>query len=141
MPLCRIFLHPSDLTYDLLQRSTGYLGNNPRRCFEASSSAANFEAKKIEAESEIKRISRNMSAEGMMQMTQGTQKGVFDSAYLIYGIFPNKVKENQLLSDCHFESVSKWAFNLMMDQVEESAASPYKAVRARAESLWGRSLT
>ena len=140
MPLRRIFLHPSDLTFKLLRESTWYFGNNPRQCLEASSSVANLKAKKSKVESAIRRGMRNKSYNDLMPMLQSTRTGAPDVAYMIFLITPGEADKKQLLSDCHYTSISKWSTSLLLDLAEETAAAPYKQLMERAYAQYpGRS--
>jgi len=120
----------------LLEESTRYFGYNPRQCLEASSSVANLKAKKSELESAIKHGTRNKSVDDMVQMMQSTRTGGPDVSYMIYQILPSTADKKQLLSDCDFDVVSKWSFNLFMDQLEETVEAPYKQLRERAYAQW-----
>jgi hypothetical protein len=112
----------------LLRESPWYFGNNPRQSLEVSSSLANLKAKRSEVESAIKHGTRNKSADDMMQMMQSTRTGGSDVAYMIFLITPSEDDKKQLLSDCYFDSVSKWSLGIFMDELD----SPRKQLRERA---------
>jgi hypothetical protein len=122
MPLCRIFLHPSDLSFKLLGESTSYFGYNPRQCFEASSSIATLEDKIQEVASAIRRAAGNTSY-NIMQLLNEAQTGGSDVSHTIFQIFPSNTDTNRLLSHCHFETVSRWALDLLLCQYEVEQAN------------------
>jgi hypothetical protein len=106
MPLCRIFLHPSDLTFKLLRKSTSYFGHNPRQCFEASASVAKLGVKRSDVESVI--IGAAVyGSDSIMQLLFKTQTGGSDVSPTIFQISPRDTDAKQLLSNCQFESVSR----------------------------------
>ena len=119
IPLCRIFLHPSDLPYELLSESDGYFGNIPRRRFEASSSTDKFEAIKSELESAIRGAPDTWPGpDGMMKLLHKARSGGpnSDLAYMVYEIFPSNTDTKQLFSGCHIGPVSKWSMDLILDE-------------------------
>jgi len=119
MRFCRIFLHASDLSFKLLRESTSYFGYNPRRCFEASLSVANLESIKKEVESVIRGVSKK-GIDYIIELLLDTQTGGSDVSYMIFQNFPTNTDTNQLLADCRFETVSRWALDLLLHALAEA---------------------
>ncbi|KAF8505817.1 hypothetical protein F5888DRAFT_1604032, partial [Russula emetica] len=117
--LTGIFLHASDLSFKLLRESTSYFGYNPRRCFEASLSVANLESIKKEVESVIRGVSKK-GIDYIIELLLDTQTGGSDVSYMIFQNFPTNTDTNQLLADCRFETVSRWALDLLLHALAEA---------------------
>jgi hypothetical protein len=115
MPLRRIFLTPSDLSFKLLIEATSYFGYNPRRCFDASLSTAKMETNIKELETLVKHAPSD--SHNIMQLLHKSQTGGSTISHRIFQIFP--ANENRLLVECQFESVSRWALDLLLRQYED----------------------
>ena len=89
MPLCRIFLHPFDLSFKLLRESTSYFGYNPRRCFEASLSIIMIimlDVNRREVASVIKGAAGK--ANNIMQLLLDTRMGDLNVSHTIFRAVP-----------------------------------------------------
>jgi hypothetical protein len=115
MPLCRIFLHPSDLSFKLLRESTLYFGYNPRQCFKASSSLTNLKARKGEVESAIRGAVCD-STDTIIHLLHKSQMDDSGFFYTIFQISPTNTNIDRLYSDCHVGIVSQWALELFLHQ-------------------------
>jgi hypothetical protein len=73
MPLRRIFLTPSDLSFKLLWESISRFGYNPRRCFDASSSVAKMKENITDLENLISGIPNN--SDNIMELLGKSRTG------------------------------------------------------------------
>src|SRR5712671_836664 len=82
MPLRRIFLCSSDLSFKLLRVSTSYFGYNPRQCFKASSSVAisQHETKSVAT---LIGSSAHCAGDNMLQLVFKTQTDDSDISHRI----------------------------------------------------------
>src|SRR5260221_2009650 len=101
MHFFRIFLHPLDISPELLMKSTSYFGYNPRRCFNSAHSVRLLEAKKV-VRSRITGVRSNQS--NMVKLLHSTRTGDCDVSHSIFEISPED--ESRLLARCKFGSVS-----------------------------------
>ena len=114
----RIFLHPCDITFELLKESISYFGYNPRECFAASSSLANLRDIKKELGSAIQ-----IAAHGdIMQRFFESRRG--DATNTIFQNFPTNTdtSTNRSLAFCQSEPVSRWALDLLLRHYEAGKA-------------------
>ena len=58
-----------------------------------------------------------------MQLLNNAQMGGSDVPHTIFQIFPSNTDPNRLLSQCHFETVSRWALDLLLSQYELQQAN------------------
>ena len=118
----RIFLHPRDITFELLKESTSYFGCNPRRCFEASSSATKLQ----ESQDLFKIAIKSTSRVNILQLLLDAQMGNSDISHTIFQFFPTDTDtdtdENRLLSRAQYEVVSRWALDLLLRHHEDVKA-------------------
>ena len=112
-PLCRIFLHGDDLPFKLLRDSTSYFGYNPRQCFGASTSVRDLITHRNLTIIRIEDAAKNND---FVDLFRGTRSGIIDVSHEIFQISPNA---DRLLSNCRFEAVSRWAFDLLLEHYEE----------------------
>ena len=115
MPLRRIFLTPSDLSFKLLLEATSYFGYNPRRCFDASLSVANMETNIEDLKTLIKDAPN--SSYNIIQLVHKSRTGGSTISHRIFQIFP--LNDNRRLVECQFEPVSRWALDLLLQQYED----------------------
>jgi hypothetical protein len=129
----RIFLHPRDVTFKLLKKSTLYFGYNPRRCFDAACSMTRFEMQKDEVEIHSLDIGRTPSH--ILQTLQDFRKGANAVSHMIFQLRPTSKSRNLVQCDC--EPVSKWAFNTLMDACEkheaDAATQLYRSLSSHEE--------
>jgi hypothetical protein len=139
MHFFRIFLHPLDISVELLKESTGYFGYNPRLCFNAAQSVQALESKKGEVMFRIINVAdeeRNTS-----QLLHLHQRGNSDVSHLIFVNFPKN--KDRLFTQCKFGGVSKWALDLLLERYKtrraDVAADFYEDIsRApKTATLWG----
>ena len=139
MHFFRIFLHPMDISPELLQKSTEYFGYNPRRCFDAASSVDRFEELKGTIEARIIGIPSKES--NMVQVLSSSQTGDNHVSHSIFEISPSN--EKRIFSKCKFGYVSKWAFNCFLEAYEAqqavAATNFYRFISEIpvAATLWG----
>ena len=124
MPLCRMFLVRSDLSFKLLRGSTSYFGFNPRRCFEASS-FKNLNDKKEELGGAIQGAARNYKIMDLLlnARTDGTQMGVSEVSHTVFQISPPDNDPDRRLFRCHFGAVSGWALDVLLKRYEADQAN------------------
>ena len=125
MPICRTFLHRSDLSFKLLRDSTSYFGFNPRPCFEASSSAKTLKGDVDNLEDKIKEAAKTWDIMELLQgaRTGGTERGLSNVSHAVFQIFPPDTDKDQELRKCHFEAVSRWAFDTFLKEYEAREAN------------------
>src|SRR5712675_3232223 len=115
MPLCRTFLYHDDLPFKLLRESTTYLGCNPRRCFEASSSVDKLKDRMNSVVDAVRKTVRHAPSDNsLVQLLVGAQMGGNDVSHRIFQILP--ADEQRLFSACQFKAVSEWALDLLLKQ-------------------------
>src|SRR6266852_1721190 len=108
----RIFLHPFDITFNVLRKSTSYFGCNPRECFDASYSATRLNAKTVRARAQVMYIAR--------------KRDVFDEplssdlSYIILQLTPSD--ESRRLETCDYEPVSRWVVDTLLEAYETREA-------------------
>src|SRR6266852_5596690 len=108
----RIFLHPFDITFNVLRKSTSYFGCNPRECFDASYSATRLNAKTVGARAQVMYIAR--------------KRDVFDEplssdlSYIILQLTPSD--ESRRLETCDYEPVSRWVVDTLLEAYETREA-------------------
>jgi hypothetical protein len=110
-------------------------GNSPtpNRCFGASLSIHNLYGKRDPTVSVIKgAATRN----DFVKPFRSTQSGINNVSHKIFQISPTNT--NRLLSNCKFEPVSRWAFDLLMYHYKENksdaAADFYFALSGMLEA-------
>ena len=135
----RIFLHPRDISFELLKESTSYFGHNPRRCFHASTSESQLERQKSRVILRASGAAQNTP----MRLVHASQLG--DSgpelSNTFFEMFPSN--DSRYFEHCQFGAVSQWALDLLLMEYEKSradaAASMYRALSGipHAASLRG----
>ena len=140
---CRIFLHPYDISFMLLSKSTLYFGNNPCQCFEASVSKDVLEQKKEDFETDIKCIASKGNDYILWLIKQ--MPYMVDSpniSHSVFQIFPSD-STCLSLSTCKFDTVSRWALDFFLGQYSgdkaEACANFYFTLSPLTEAvlLWG----
>ena len=115
----RIFLYRKDIKFKLLRESTSYFGYNPRLCFDASCSVNRLESKKQEVVRKIDRIAGNTS-----RIFQALNSNELDADALSHTIFQiSPANELRQLETCHWDAVSQWAFNSLLNKCEAHEAN------------------
>jgi len=123
--LCRIFLHPVDISLKLLSESTSYFGYSPRLCFQASLSVDILEYAVKDTESEIRWAAKE-TGDNIMKLLLSTRTGDSDVSYTIFQIFPANDNARRLLCECHFEPVSRWALDILLSEYEAHQANEFQ---------------
>jgi hypothetical protein len=100
----RIFLHPRDISFELLRKSTSYFGYNPRRCFDASCSAARLEDNKRMVLRQIRSIAQ--STDRILQMLIPYKLNADGLSFTIFQISP--ADESRYLVTCDCDAASQW---------------------------------
>ena len=135
----RIFLHPRDISFELLKESTSYFGHNPRRCFDASTSESQLQRQKTRVIFRASDAAQNTPLR-LMHASQFGGSGA-ELSNIFFENFPSN--DSRYLEDCRFGAVSQWALDLLLMKYEKSqadaAASLYRALSdiPHAASLWG----
>jgi hypothetical protein len=78
-------------------------------------------AKKHHTESVIRRAAKNGKAD-IWQLLHDTRAGDSDTPHSVFQKFPEETDTNRWLSDCHFEAVSEWALDLLLDEYKHHKA-------------------
>ena len=56
-----------------------------------------------------------------MHLLRGTRIGDFDVSHTIFQKFTTDTDTKRLLSDCHYETVSRWALDLLLEYKDRQA--------------------
>jgi hypothetical protein len=135
----RIFLHPLDISFELLKESTSYFGHNPRRCFRASTSLIELETHKNDVSSRASSATQNGFSRLVHAARLGDAASELSNAF--FEIFPSN--DSRRLGDCQFGAVSQWALDLLLVEYEngqaDAAAAFYRTLSGmpNAASLRG----
>jgi hypothetical protein len=124
-----MFLHPRDVTFKLLRKSTAYFGYIPRRCFDASYSESRLKAKTEEVLARIREIGGATSS--ILQALNSYRIG---ADTLSHKIFQNKFRQ---LETCNCEVVSRWVFDSLMMACETHEADASHATAKFYRNLSG----
>ena len=133
----RIFLHPRDITFKLLKKSTSYFGYNPRRCFDASYSVTRLKAKTEEVLTQITDIGKEPSR--ILDVPLAYRMRADAGFYTIFQLYPTNDSRQLVYSHC--EVVSPWAFNSLLDVWETHEADAAAQLYRRLSGMpWVASL-
>src|SRR5260370_38473774 len=112
---------PADFCLKRLRESTSYFGHNPRRCFQASEFADTLEFTKRDAASVIQSAAEE-TRDNITKLLHDTHVGDNIISHMIFQIFPTNTNAYRLLSECHFEPISRWALDIFMSEYEAHKA-------------------
>jgi len=118
MHFFRLFLHPFDVSFKRLRKSTSCFGYNPRLCFHAARSVEALENKKKAVMSRVRDVADDKS--NIFQLLHSCRKGDSDVSYSIFEISPTE--ESRLFADCKFGAVSQWALEVLLEAYEARQA-------------------
>jgi hypothetical protein len=82
----------------------------------------NLAAKKLEVVTAIEHAAKNGS-NYLMQLLRSAQTGDSDVSHVILQIYPSTRNKNRLLLNCQYETVSRWALDLLLSQLEDKKAT------------------
>ena len=116
---------PADISLKLLRESTSYFGYNPRRCFQASVFVDKLEVAKRDAASAIRSAAEEM-CDNIMKLLHDTHIGNNIISHMICQIFPTNTNTYWLLSECHFEPISRWALDILLSEYEAHQADEFR---------------
>ena len=137
--LFRMFLHPLDISFNLLKKSTSYFGFNPRLCFDSALSAQSLKDTVGDTLSIIKNVP--FDSTNIVRPEISSRTGDSAVSHSIFAISP---KNNlRRLTECATQLVSPWAFDVFM--AEYKSRENHKAMAnfrqmsrtPEAASLWG----
>jgi hypothetical protein len=74
-----------------------------------------------QTESLIRGAAKNRRAD-IWQLLHDARAGDSVTPHSIFHIFPEETDTNRWLSNCHFEGVSEWAFDLLLEQYKDHKA-------------------
>jgi hypothetical protein len=134
-----MFLHPLDISFNLLKKSTSYFGYNPRLCFDSALSVQSLEYNVAQALSAIKNVP--FDSTNIVQLENSSRTGDSAVSHSIFAISP----KNHLrrLTECATQLVSPWAFDVFMaeykSQEDHKAMANFRQMSTSPEaaSLWG----
>jgi hypothetical protein len=132
-PLYRIFLNRYDLNFKLLRDSTSYFGYNPRQCFSASSSVSALNDRRDDT---ISLIGNAATRNDFVELFRSARSGINNVSHRIYQISPIDPDTNRLLSNCKFEPVSRWAFDLLLRCYEDKKANAAAEFYFALSGMW-----
>jgi len=118
MHFFRLFLHPFDVSFKRLRKSTSCFGYNPRLCFHAARSAEALEKKMTVVTSRVRDVAGDES--NIWQLLHSYRKDDSDVSYSIFEISPKDKK--RLLARCDFGAVSRWALEVLLEAYEDRQA-------------------
>ena len=134
---CRLFLNPQDLTYARLKESASYLGLNPRRCFQASSSTSDL----IQLQQSLEESVHSISVD-LLKFHAETYSSSGLPHSNIFELSPGD--DRRLFGGARVGAVSMWALDLLLKKYEsqqsDAVANFYHSIigMPSAASLRGR---
>ena len=137
----RTFLYPLDVPSTLLKESISYFGNDPRRCFYASSSMFQLKIKKKEVLALIEEVGGDHKH--ILKALETCRNGADAVSHQIFQVYPNPMDGSQQFDSCHRKPVSRWVFTSLLNHCEtneaEAAALLYKQLSgiSSAGAVWG----
>jgi hypothetical protein len=114
----RIFLHPRDITFKLLRKSTSYFGYIPRQCFGASYSESRLKTKTEEVLARIRDIAEHTSS--LLRVLNSYRIGADALCHTNFQLSPSD--ELRQLEICNYEVVSRWVFDSLLKVCETHEA-------------------
>ncbi|KAH9978410.1 hypothetical protein BJV74DRAFT_888255 [Russula compacta] len=133
-----IFLHHKDISFALLSESTTYFGCNPRRCFEASFSVEALGWTKWSIQRQIERVATKGS-DHILQLINDMPYAADGTniSHSIFQIFPSDADELPSFDRCKFDTVSRWALDILLGQYDKREAEALASLYYRMSPTSG----
>ncbi|KAF8257274.1 hypothetical protein EI94DRAFT_1692741 [Lactarius quietus] len=115
--LTGLFLHPSNLSLELLEESASYFGFNPHVCFQAALSVQKMDRTKAKVIDAIDKAA-NEGIDKLVSLISGARSGASTPSSWIFQIYPAPDDEDHSLPLCHV-SITRWALRHLVNRLKE----------------------